>query len=206
MGSIPVRVTKKNLIRTRIRFFLFLVTSYLGIEPTRATACSAISALNSARFARAQTRELGSNLCPIVSRRDLEGWGRFPYKTSRAQCSRGFRHPSLRRSFGVFFSFLVPVRHRTQRISQRLNAHGDEPQPRPSLWEACKARVIPVQEISPGDEVAEFATSPRRFRVGSLAGRSKFPYKIPMGSTSSGFFFTFRRAVSSGAHASVTID
>ena len=145
MGSIPVRVTKKNLIRTRIRFFLFLVTSYLGIEPTRATACSAISALNSAPFARAQTRELGSNLCPIVSRRDLEGWGRFPYKPSRAQCSRGFRHPSLRRSFECLFSFFwCLVRHRTQRISQRLNAHGDEPQPRPSLWEACKARVIPV--------------------------------------------------------------
>ena len=82
--------------------------------------------------------------------------------------------------FGVFFSFFWRlVRHRTQRISQRLNAHGDEPQPRPSLWEACKARVIPVQEISPGDEVAGFATLLRRFRVGSLVGRSEIPVQNP---------------------------
>ena len=49
--------------------------------------------------------------------------------------------------------------------------------------------------------VLGFVTLLRRFRVGSLARRSKFPYKIPMGSTSSGIFFTFRRAVSSEAHA-----
>ena len=49
----------------------------------------------------------------------------------------------------LFFFLLVPVRHRTRRISQRLNAHGDEPQPRPSLWEACKARVIPVRVTRP---------------------------------------------------------
>ena len=46
----------------------------------------------------------------------------------------------------------------------------------PSRVETSWARLIPVLGISPGDEVAGFATLLRRFRAGSLARRSKFPY------------------------------
>ena len=54
--------------------------------------------------------------------------------------------------------------------------HGFESQPCRLASRPCRARLIPVLGISPGDEVAGFATLLRRFRVGSLARRSKFPY------------------------------
>ena len=60
---------------------------------------------------------------------------------------------------------------------------GFEPQPRPSLWEARKARLIPV-----------------RFRTMFTPSISNI---LPSVALHSVFFFTFRRLVSSGAHASV---
>ena len=45
-----------------------------------------------------------------------------------------------------------------------------------------------TQHLAQSATVHGFETLLRRFRVGSLAGRSKFPYKIPSGSMPSGFF------------------
>ena len=87
---------------------------------------------------------------------------------------------------------------------------GFETQPRRLLWRPCKTRLIPVpsaqqkwcfsfsvvgdpyahrtQHLAQSATVHGFETLLRRFRVGSLVGRSKFPYKIPSGSMPSGFF------------------
>ena len=62
-------------------------------------------------------------------------------------------------------------------------------------WESTHSRdrqlrhfnFVPHNIRSRSNARIGFESLPRRFRVGSLVGRGRFPYKIPMGSMPSGF-------------------